>query len=74
VEAVEVRLSQDSAFGSDNGSKDKQNCKQEEEDEEEEEEEEEPKIYSFLVEDCILKAFQGKNPSCPTHGELMLGN
>jgi len=41
--------------------------------EEEEEEEVEPKVYAFLVEDCILKAFQGKSPNCPDHGELMLG-
>ena len=29
-------------------------------------------VYTFLVEECILYAFQGKNAECPVHGELSL--
>ena len=31
------------------------------------------RVYSFLVEECILAAFEGKNPNCPIHGDLYLG-
>lgn len=31
------------------------------------------KIYSFLVEQTILEAFEGTNPHCPKHGDLVLG-
>jgi hypothetical protein len=31
------------------------------------------KVYAFLVEECILFAFDGKNAKCPKHGDLYLG-
>ena len=31
------------------------------------------RVYAFLVEECILAAFEGKNPNCPVHGDLHLG-
>ena len=31
------------------------------------------RVYAFLVEECILAAFEGKNPHCPVHGDLHLG-
>lgn len=31
------------------------------------------KVYSFVVEECILLAFEGKSPRCPLHGDLALG-
>lgn len=31
------------------------------------------KVFSFLVEECILSAFDGRNPTCPSHGALCLG-
>ena len=37
------------------------------------EEQEQNKVYAFLVEQCILNAFENKNPSCPNHGDLYLG-
>ena len=30
-------------------------------------------MFSFLVEECILSAFDGRNPTCPSHGDLCLG-
>ncbi len=41
--------------------------------EEEEKEGDESKVYSFLVEECILDAFRGRHPACPVHGDLVLG-
>ena len=32
----------------------------------------EDKVYTFLVEECILDAFDGRNPECPLHAELSL--
>ena len=32
----------------------------------------EDKVYTFLVEECILYAFDGKNAECPLHVELSL--
>ena len=32
----------------------------------------EDKVYTFLVEECILYAFDGKNAECPLHAELSL--
>jgi serine/threonine protein kinase/GTPase SAR1 family protein len=32
----------------------------------------EDKVYTFLVEECILFAFDGKNADCPLHAELSL--
>ena len=32
----------------------------------------EDKVYTFLVEECILNAFDGKNAECPLHAELSL--
>ena len=31
-------------------------------------------MFSFLVEECILSAFEGRNPTCPSHGDLCLGH
>jgi hypothetical protein len=31
------------------------------------------RVYAFLVEECILFAFDGKNAKCPKHGDLYLG-
>ena len=31
------------------------------------------RVYAFLVEECILFAFEGKNAKCPKHGDLYLG-
>ena len=31
-------------------------------------------VYSFMVEECILLAFEGQNPKCPIHGDLVLGH
>ena len=30
-------------------------------------------VYSFMIEECILLAFEGQNPRCPVHGDLILG-
>ena len=30
-------------------------------------------MFSFLVEECILSAFEGRSPVCPSHGDLCLG-
>ena len=31
------------------------------------------RVFAFLVEECILFAFDGKNAKCPKHGDLYLG-
>ena len=31
-------------------------------------------VYSFMIEECILLAFEGQNPRCPVHGDLVLGH
>ncbi len=30
-------------------------------------------VYAFMVEECILLAFEGRNAKCPVHGDLLLG-
>ena len=30
-------------------------------------------VYAFMVEECVLLAFEGHNPKCPIHGDLVLG-
>lgn len=30
-------------------------------------------VYAFMVEECILFAFEGHNAKCPIHGDLVLG-
>ncbi len=62
--------SKDSGVGQDNSPR---GSAQDVQKQEEEKDSSEPRVYSFLVEDCILKAFQAKNPSCPEHGDLFLG-
>ena len=34
---------------------------------------EDPNVYSYLIEEAILAAFEGRNLKCPTHGDLYLG-
>ncbi|CAM1297638.1 Uncharacterised protein g1884 [Pycnogonum litorale] len=31
-------------------------------------------VYSFMVEECILKAYEGKTINCPLHGEVLLSD
>ena len=30
-------------------------------------------VYAFMVEECVLLAFDGHHPKCPIHGDLVLG-
>jgi hypothetical protein len=39
----------------------------------EEEEALDEHVYAFMVEECILLAFEGQNAKCPVHGDLQLG-
>ena len=34
---------------------------------------EDESVYSYLIEECILSAFEGRNLKCPVHGDLFLG-
>ena len=64
-----VRVSQDSGMGQESP-RESQNAVEEAVNEEPMDDH----VYSFMVEECILLAFEGHNPKCPVHGDLVLGH
>ncbi len=79
-----IRVSQDSCSDRDSGVESPRGSQQnrkvsekpqvdEVEEATEKEDRDEDKVYCFLVEECVLSAFRGAHPTCPTHGDLVLG-